>query len=246
MAVFASPRFAGDDVLERILDDPDTGALKLGPGSPEQSVIALQQALFDLTWNQRIVPPVHEEADFVDGIYGPSTTAAVTAYKTQYDIHFPPSAPTGFIDGFAGPRTFRALDGHCVLLDEAIAAIREKEAALAADGTACELVNSEHATLPILGTSGTFSPAHVDGASGAILFKRGIGAFEVHGPIFDAYLAGPFAGGGFGFPVSDEHAVEDPFIRRSDFEHGFMTVSPDTGEVRQIGPDPHAPEPGLF
>lgn len=246
MAVFASPRFAGDALLEQILNDPDTGQLKLGPGSPEQSVLTLQHALFDLTWNQRIDPPVHEEADFVDGVYGPRTTDAVVAYKAQYDIHFPPSAPTGFIDGFAGPRSFAKLDVHCVLLDEAIAAILAKVDDLNADGVPCDLVNSEHAALPILGTSGTFSPAHVDGASGAVLYKRGIGAFEVHGPIWDVYLAGPFASAGFGFPVSDLHRVEDPFIRQSDFEHGFMTVNPDTGEVGQIGPETHAPEAGLF
>ena len=187
-----------------------------------------------------------EEADFVDGVYGPRTTDAVVAYKAQYDIHFPPSAPTGFIDGFAGPRSFAKLDVHCVLLDEAIAAILAKVDDLNADGVPCDLVNSEHAALPILGTSGTFSPAHVDGASGAVLYKRGIGAFEVHGPIWDAYLAGPFASAGFGFPVSDLHRVEDPFIRQSDFEHGFMTVNPDTGEVGQIGPETHVPEAGLF
>jgi hypothetical protein len=124
MTTFASPRFQGDDLLDRILDDPDTGEVKLGPGSPEQSVITGQHAVFDLGWNLRIVPVVAEETYFVDSIYGQRTTDAVTAYKRGYDM--PPSDPTGFIDGFAGTRTFRKLDEHCVLLDEASAAIRAK------------------------------------------------------------------------------------------------------------------------
>ena len=47
----------------------------------------------------------------------------------------------------------------------------------------------------------------------------------------------------FPFPTSDEFAnAEDPWLRISRFEHGYMTVNVDTGEVRQIGPDPSAPE----
>ena len=76
MTAFVSPRFQGDDLIEHILNDPDTGTLKLGPGSPEQSVITLQHALFDLGWNFRSNPTVAHETDFVDGILGRSAPRA--------------------------------------------------------------------------------------------------------------------------------------------------------------------------
>ncbi len=79
MAEFQSPRFAGDQVLEEILNDPDTGTKKLGPGSPPDSVRRLQQALYDLAWTFKITPPVHEQRDFVVGNYGPLTTKTVVA-----------------------------------------------------------------------------------------------------------------------------------------------------------------------
>jgi hypothetical protein len=246
MTTFVSPRFQGDDLLEQILNDPDTGTVKLGPGSSEQSVITLQHALFDLSWNIRINPTVEHEIDFVDGIYGERTTEAVTRYKRRYDIHFPPSAPTGFIDGFAGPRTLRKLDEHCVLLDEAIAAIRAKIDELNLSGVPTEAEIDEHATQTLLDTSGTFTPCVILGRGGGVHFKRGVGAHAVHGNIFDAYENAGGAQGSWGFPVSDERDAEDPFLRVQDFEHGFMTRNRDSGEVRQIGPDPSAPEPGLF
>jgi hypothetical protein len=94
---FASPRFARDPVLEEILDDPDTGTKKLQPGSPVENVKKVQEALFELGWTKRLIPPFGDHDAFVIGIYGPITSKTVTAYKTQYHIHFPPSAPTGFI-----------------------------------------------------------------------------------------------------------------------------------------------------
>jgi hypothetical protein len=243
---FESPRFAGDPVLEGILTDPDTGTKKLQPGSPPGSVRRLQKALFDLAWNTRINPPVHDENDFVVGNYGPKTTATVLAYKTHYDIHFPPSAPTGLIDGLAGPRTFAKLDTQCVLLDEAIAAINQKAADLVAIGIAVELLAFSHATLPIDNTSGTFSAGKIAGADGAILYKRGIGAFEVHGNIYNTYLSGEFASGPFGFPISDERD-DGPGFRISDFEHGAMRRNLATGLVELVGPNPPGdPEVPVF
>ena len=120
---FSSPRFAGDPVLEEILADPDTGTKKLQKGSPKHSVIPVQQARFGLGWSGRIEPPERDAQRFVDGDYGPVTTKTVLKYKEHYDIHFPPLAPTGSFDGFAGPRTLARLDKHCVLLYEAAAAI---------------------------------------------------------------------------------------------------------------------------
>jgi hypothetical protein len=237
---FESPRFAGDPLLEEILNDPDTGTKKLGPGSPADSVMRLQKALFDLTWNEEIQPPVVDEGDFVVGNYGPRTTEAVLAFKRQYDIHFPPSAPTGFIDGFAGPRTFAKLDPQCVLLDEAIVAIQDKAAELNAARIATELIGtSRRGTVRIKGTSGTFTAAEIAGASGAVYFKRGLGAFEVHGNIHDAYLAADFAAGPFGFPTSDEHDDGAGF-RASDFETGTLRCELATGVVTPIGPTPSA------
>lgn len=74
---FESPRFAGDSVLEEILNDPDTGTKKLQPGSPVESVTKVQQALFELGWTSRIDTPVLDPAVFVIGIYGPLTTKTV-------------------------------------------------------------------------------------------------------------------------------------------------------------------------
>ena len=126
MADFQSSRFAGDQLLLAILNDPDTGTLKLGPGSPPDSVKRLQQAVFDLGWTLRIDPPFPDQDQFVIGVYGPVTTKTVLAFKTHHDIHFPPSAPTGFIDGFAGPRTFERLDSDCVPFDASSARSRRR------------------------------------------------------------------------------------------------------------------------
>jgi hypothetical protein len=246
MAEFESPRFAGDPVLEEILNDPDTGTLKLQPGSPEDSVMRLQQALFDLTWTLRITPPVHEESDFVVGVYGPVTTETVLAYKTHYGIRFPSSDPEGFVDGLAGPGTFAKLDPQCVLLDEAIVAISQKVDELLAAGTPVQLTALTHATLPIDASSGTFSIGKIDGVAGAIYFKRGVGAFEVHGRIFDAYFpSGPVGGFGVGFPMSDEHAHGAGF-RQSDFENGSLRLDLATGRVEPVELRPGADEEPVF
>jgi hypothetical protein len=235
---FESPRFQGDLLLEEILNDPDTGTKKLAPGSPADSVMRLQKALFDLTWNEEIQPPIVEESEFVVGNYGPRTTSVVLAFKRHYDIHFPPSEPTGLVDGFAGPRTFAKLDPQCVLLDQAIVAIQDKAAELVAAGIPTELIGtSRRGTVRIKGTSGTFTAAEIAGANGAVYFKRGLGAFEVHGNIHDAYLAAGFAAGPFGYPTSDEHD-EEPGFRASDFENGTLRCELATGVVTSIGPTP--------
>lgn len=244
MLQFESPRFSGDPLLLEILNDPDTGAKKLQPGSPPGSVKTLQEALFDLRWNLKTSQPlIRERSEFVVGVYGPKTTEAVKAFKTRYGIHFPPSAPTGFIDGLAGPRTLAKLDQVCVVLDQAIAAIAQKARALIDQGVDVTFQTVEHLTLPIERTSGTFSPAHIAGAIGAIFFKRGHGeANEVHGNIFDAYLPS-FAGGPFGFPITDEEDVDEmPGFRVSHFEHGRMRCELATGVVDQLLSETVPPE----
>lgn len=233
---FESPRFAGDPLLVEILNDPDTGTRKLQAGSPPESVRILQEALFDLTWNRKTSQPlILERSEFVVGIYGPKTTEAVKAFKTRYGLRFPPSDPNGFIDGLAGPRTLAQLDRVCVVLDASIAAIEAKAQQLIASGVDVTINASELRTLPIDNTSGTFTPAHIAGASGAIFFTRGHGeANEVHGNIYDAYLP-TFANGPLGFPITDEEAIIDlPGFVASHFDNGRLRCELATGVVDEL------------
>jgi LGFP repeat len=232
MVDFQSPRFAGDTVLEEILNDPNTGTVKLGPGSPADSVQRLQQALFDLGWTLRIDPPFPDQDQFVIGIYGPNTTKTVLAFKTHHDIHFPPSAATGLIDGFAGPGTFARLDSDCVPFDASVQAIEEKAVELRAIGIDFELDDVPPATLPILTTRTAARHAFFDGEPGAIYHSAATGAHEVHGGLFTEYIAQGGGAGSLGSPISDVHA-EDGRLR-SDFEHGSLVLDPDTGAVELI------------
>ena len=244
MAEFQSPRFTGDALLLDILNDPDTGTRKLGPGSPASSVATLQDALFDLMWNLRTSEPViHDRSEFVVGIYGPRTTEAVKAFKTRYGIHFPPSAPTGVIDGLAGPRTLARLDQTCVVLDKAIAQIAAKANDLLSRGIDVTFDDNERVTLPFDGTSGTFSPAQIAGTDGAIFFKNHLGeANEVHGAIYQHYLQ-TFVQGPLGFPITDEEDLIDlPGFRISHFEHGRIRIDMATGIVDQLVSSPPEPE----
>jgi len=241
---FQSQRFAGDAVLEDILNDADTGTKKLQSGSPAGSVTSVQTAMWDLFHWFVPIPPVVNRSTFIDGVYGDSTEATVENYKRHYDIHFPPDQPTGSYDGFTGPRTLRALDQHCVLLDEAVDAIETKANALAASGLNVQLFTDQsegRETVPILGTPGAFRGVDIDGTIGEINFKRGLGAFEVHGAIFLEWARRGLAKGPLGFPISDEHD-DGPGFRRSDFEHGSLRCDLGTGDVTVIGdpPDPEA------
>jgi hypothetical protein len=233
---FVSPRFAGDHLLEEILKSGDTGERKLGPGSPAPSVRRVQQALFDLTWSLLVDPPVIEEARFVDGDYGPATTRVVLAYKRHYDIHFPPSAPTGSFDGFTGPRTLGKLDFHVVLLDASRAAVLAKADLLRADGHRVELDQTPPRAYPILGTRGILWLMKFDGVAGGILHHPDIGAFEVSGPLWDTYNASGVAKGPLGFPTSDEYEKAEGTIR-SDFQHGYLLLDVRSREVETITTD---------
>jgi len=235
---FRSSRFADDPVLFAILNDPDTGTRKLQPGSNAESVKRLQQALWDLWWVNHVAPEVLHD-DFVIGIYGPKTMQAVKAYKTQYDIHFPPSAPTGFIDEFAGPRTFARLDGHCVQLDTAVTAILTKMIALQADNPPDLNPNKvpTSVVIPVRRTRGCKKQIVLNTADGQvrgdIYFRQGIGAFEVHDRISDFYrgtAGGP--SGALGFPVSDEEDA-GPGRRRNRFEGGELVLDLASGAVTQ-------------
>jgi LGFP repeat len=248
MAQFTSPRFIGDTVLEDILNDPDTGTKKLQSGSPAASVTSVQQALFDLGWNLRASPAVEDENAFVDGGYGPATTRTVLNYKIYFDIHFPPTDPFGIYDGFAGPRTLNHLDSHIVLFDEAVDAINTKVSDLQAAGVGVQMpvsnaISERFRIVPA--AMGVGHLATIDGAAGTILFKRGVGAFEVHGPIFDTYGHEGGPNDRFGFPTSDEHD-DGPGFRRSDFEHGSLRLEQATGQVELLGPASTAPDVVLF
>ena len=232
MVEFQSPRFAGDTVLEAILNDPNTGTVKLGPGSPADSVRRLQLALFDLGWTLRIVPPFPDQDQFVIGVYGPVTIKTVVAFKTHHDIHFPPTAATGVIDGFAGPGTFARLDADCVPFDASIQAIEEKADELRALGMVVELDEVPPATLPILNTRTAARHAFFDTEPGAIYHSAATGAHEVHGELFTAYIAQGGGAGHLGAPISDVH--DDDGRRRSDFEHGSLVLDPETGTVELI------------
>jgi hypothetical protein len=235
MMNFESPRFAGDALLESILNDPDTGALKLGPGSPPDSVSALQQALWDLHW-VAFAAPGTLHADFVIGIYGPLTKRATKEYKKHYDIHFPPDAPTGFIDEFAGPRTFRRLDRHCVVLDLASARLFTKFVELRDAGMDVTLppVPDPQAprTRPVTKTPGATRQVFIgDDDDGHLYFRAETGAFLVSGAI-DEFYRGTAGGpsGSLGFPTSDEF-VDDEGNSRNEFEGGALQRDPLTEVV---------------
>lgn len=244
---FRSPRFSGDPVLEEILRDPDTGTKKLEPGSPEaESIKKVQQALFDLMWTQRIDTPVSDPSQFVIGIFGPITTKTSLAYKQHYDIHFPPDAPTGFIDHFVGPRTLDLLDEQCVLFDECDAALASK----AAEVAAATGVRHDRPTIPILNTFGAMrirTDGGVPGILSGLWFRRGLGtASRVFGPIFEEYERRGSETGPLGFPIFDQLIDGIPTRFFQNFEHGQIRMedgdilvlddTPDTGAT-MIGAD---------
>lgn len=226
---FQSPRFAGNAELERILNSPDDGSDKLQRGSRGDGVCRVQKAIFDLGF----APVGVLERVFVDRVYGQQTEQAVLAYKKHYGIRFPPDDPNGSVDGLTGPRTLRKLDEHCFLLDEGIAAIEAKVRRLRDRGVAVE----PGPIASILdNTPGVVRASTIAGAAGAIYYRRGIGAFEVHGAIFAAYTqqhGGPE--GDLGYPTSDEHE-DGPDFLRSDFEQGPLRFDRRDNTISQLGP----------
>ena len=241
---FRSPRFIGDPVLEAILSDPDTGTKKLGPGNLERdSIKKVQQALFDLLWTQRIDTPVSDPSQFVIGIFGPITSKTVLAYKQHYDIHFPPSAPTGIIDHFVGPRTLDLLDEQSVLFDECDAALAAKAAEVAAATGA----RHDGPTLPILGTFGAMR-LHTEGGLPGILsglwFRRGlITASRVFGAIYEEYERRGFEKGHLGFPIFDQLMDGQPGRFFQNFEHGQIRM--EDGEILILDDAPGIGETGV-
>ena len=241
---FLSARFTGVPLLFDILNDPDTGALKLGPGSDPSAVIPVQQALWDLRWVRHDNPDT-SHADFVIGMYGPITSRIVTTYKQHYNLHFPPDAPTGFVDEFTGPRTLRKLDLHCDLFDEGAAATAQVIQDLAFTNTITDVSPAADlpATQPVADTFGVLRTVSIasDGPTdiGIICYKRGLAAFLVDGAIFTEYERQGGPGGLFGFPLNAAFVEEGTPFLRQDFEHG--TIRSSFGAITVVGPDTSAP-----
>src|SRR5262245_14004101 len=72
-----SARFSGDRILEQCA----AGAFRMLAGQDSLSVLRVQEALVTLGYSPGVL----------DGIFGPGTGAAVTAYKVDHDLH--PSDP---------------------------------------------------------------------------------------------------------------------------------------------------------
>jgi hypothetical protein len=219
-----SPRFVGDDLLQAVFDDPDTGRLKLGPGSPRGAVRRVQLAFWDLGFAAQGAPGM-PKATFTDGGYGAGTKNTVLIYKSQYNLRFPPDDPAGIIDDFAGPRTMRKLDLHVGLLDEAVVAIEAKsfEVAAAAIFTILDTDPELPTTHPEIGTRGCSRRGTLNGEPAEFFYKRGLGTHVLTGPILTEFRSqlGPVLP--LGFPTMD---VTDPAAHEltATFEHGRISV----------------------
>ncbi len=135
-----------------------------------------------------------------------------------------------------------------VLFDEAVDAINQKVVDLQAAGVSVQMPvsSAEPDRFRIVPAAmGVNHLATIDGAVGAIFYKRGVGAFEVHGAIVQAYHDQGFSNGKFGFPTSDEHDDGAGF-RRSDFELGSILCELSTGQVTFLGPAATAPDVVVF
>jgi peptidoglycan hydrolase-like protein with peptidoglycan-binding domain len=225
---YASPRFQGDQHLVDILNDPDTGNVKLGPGSPSASIQKVQQALEDLDWPAQAEPQIDaDQVTFSDGIWGPNTENAILAYKFAFQLRFPPGAFPGLLDGFAGPRTMFLLDFHVVAFDAAVAAIDAKVADLTANG---RTVTDETTSGPLSRTRIVTREMSVDGTPMTIAHHPDLGAFLIGSPIVDHWLDRLIA---FGAPTGDEHDVGGG-ARQVEFQFGTLEVDA-AGAVSVVG-----------
>ena len=211
--------------------DPEAAARQ-----PPEPVRRVQQAFWDLGWTFRIRPPFEDDSQFVIGIYGPITTKTVLAYKTHYDLRFPPGDPNGFIDGLVGPTTLAHLDKKVVALDAATDSIEEKVTELQNDGTDVELVELNPPTASILDTNGFWCPTTGPfGADGGIWTEPTVGTFWLVRQTYEKYLELGHAKSFLGFPITDTH-FDDPHgeIERADFQHGGITFEIATGQVEVL------------
>ena len=226
---FISSRFAGNALLDDILNDPDSGYAKLQPGSPADAVRPVQQALADLGWPGFLDPPVLTWP-FADGNYSPDMTRIVMAYNHHHNIHFPPGFQPGLIDGSVGPRTLRRLDWQMDFFDQSVVAIEAKFGQLQSAGLNIAWdPQGGDTTGIVMGHNACMRFVLVDGTQGAIFNTFGVGAYEVHGVIFSGYMPQQDM---LGMPISDE--VEgDEGTRESEFELGTLRYFTDETETEQ-------------
>jgi uncharacterized protein with LGFP repeats len=73
---------------------------------------------------------------------------------------------------------------------------------------------------------------HNEFEGGAIYWTSELGAFEVHGLIYDKWLEMGLEDSYLGLPISDEEPSSDPeYERQSRFEHGVIRWHPNSGAV---------------
>jgi hypothetical protein len=225
---YASPRFQGDQHLQDILNDPDTGNVKLGPSSPKASIEKVQQALLDLGWPGQAEPQIDvDQVNFADGIWGERTERTILAYKFVYGLRFPPNTFPGLLDGFAGPRTMFHLDFHCVAFDAAAAAIDVKVADMTANGAA---ITDDTDPEPLSRTLIVTRDMTVDGTAATVAHHPDHGAFLVKSPILDFWLDRFHA---FGAPLGEEQDVGGG-ARQLEFQFGTLQVDA-AGAVTVVG-----------
>jgi hypothetical protein len=247
-ADFESPRFQGDADLLEILNADHDGQHKLGRGMPNPpgAVLRVQQALWDLFWVKNTSPDALH-VDFVIGTFGPRTASASLAYKTNYDIRFPPGDPHGSLDEFVGPTTLARLDGHCVVTDRATERILAKVADMTEAVELIVIAGDPDAptTRPVVRTTGCTRQFFLPGEIGGHLYYRdGAGANELHGRLDTEYRSKGVGGptGPLGFPIADVTDFGgDAWLGL--FEGGNLTLDPGQAPVVQLNEgDP----PGSF
>ena len=218
-----SPRFAGNPLLQQILDDPDTGTVKLQPGSPADAVTPVQRALLDLRWPAEVVPPVPLDG-FDDGDFGQNTENTVLTYKRCFRVVFPGTAS---IDGLVGPRTLWLLDKHITWYDSLLTEVDTKIAELQAAGASIVTGDASKA----IRQAALKRSVTVDGVEAAVFTSRSTSPVLVRTPILEAYLDRVRA---FGAPIADERDGPDG-TREQEFEFGVLSHDPATGAVARVG-----------
>jgi hypothetical protein len=145
------------------------------------------------------------------------------AAPARHDPAVPdPHAPTGFIDGFAGPRTLALLDDQCVLFDQCDAELQKKaDEVFAAQG-----IRHDTPTVPVLGTNGATRMQSTGGGpiSSGLWFKPDLGAFQVAAPFLRTYLIDEGGETGrLGWPFTDAVTTGDG-LTRQEFQGGELLL----------------------
>jgi len=228
---FESARFRGHAYLEQLLNAPDPGDVKMKVGDKHtDDVRIVQQALFDLGWLLKVDPDLPQES-FVIGTFGPVTERVVLAYKTRFGIVPAGATPSTPYTGTVGPRTMAMLDYHCTMFDASWSRIYEKYQIFYNDGLPIALSMARPNPLTVEGTHAVSWELTWDGSPGVFCDDDAVGTCEVHGPIYDAWLA-DYGGitGQLGLPTSDVIDQGDG-TELSDFVNGRLVHDVATGIV---------------